>query len=876
MSISTLSKVANGDRRVDVDDLVALALALDVSPNAIILPGDASPGTQVHLTPARAVDARQSWQWATRDNPSDRVDIFVSYIDTDEAWAAWIGAQLEAVGQRVRMQSSNPPASGAAAVWIGRQMQAATRFVAVCSGPYLDSHWCTPEWKEALAGRTVIPLRVADCTMPPALAEIGWRDLHGLDEATARHRLLEAVVLAAAPRATSAAFPGALTAAAVSIHGPGRQPAIWNVQPRLATFTGRQGQLDQIMAGLSKGAPVAMLGLGGVGKTHLAVEYCYRHGHDYDLVWWLPAEEPGQLVRSLEELAEQAGVAVVGDAKESARAAVEQLRGGEGGRFARWLVVLDNADVPADDSPLSSLLGAAKASGGHILVTSRDPGWARMATPVEVDVLPREEAVDLLRCRAKGLSPEQAGRLAEALGDLPLALEQAGAWLAESGMPAGTYEDLLRRRAREVLTRGTAAGQVPVAATWTVALDAVTDPAAVMLVRLWAHVGPEPIPLDLLGAETAGLVPEPLATAARDPLKLGDTVAQVSRLGLVRPTGGAVVMHRLVHAVLRDHTPAAERELLCSAVVRLVAAATASGDPNRPDTWRRFARLYPHALAADLISNGDPDGRATVLRFADYLHARGDDANGDRLASRARKQWEKALGKDHPDTIVATGHLAYMLRARHDYPAARALSEDVRSRFQRVLGDDHPHTIKAGACLGAALRGLKDYSAARALFEDMLSRCRRVYGEDHQHTINAMANLAVTLRDQGNYPTAQDLLEDVLSWRRRVLGPDDPDTIKAAANLARTLRLQGDYRAAQELLEDVLPRRRRVLGPDHRHTIKAAIRLAETLQLQGDYPAARALFEDVLSRRRRILGDDDPGTVSVRKALDDMDADRSR
>jgi tetratricopeptide (TPR) repeat protein len=441
--------------------------------------------------------------------------------------------------------------------------------------------------------------------------------------------------------------------------------------------------------------------------------------------------------------------------------------------------------------------------------------------------------VHLLRGRAKDLSDAQAGRLAEALGDLPLALEQAGAWLAESGMPAGTYEDLLRRRAREVLTRGTAAGQVPVAATWTVALDAVRDPRAVMLVRLWAHLGPAPIPLDLLGAETDGMVPEPLASAARDPLKLGDAVTRASRLGLVRLTGGAVVMHRLVHAVLRDHTPADEREQLRTAVVRLVAAA-ATGDPNSPDTWPRYARLYPHALAADLIGNGNPDGRAAVLRFHDYLHARGDDTNGHRLASRARDHWEQTLGRDHPDTLPATGNLAYELRARRDYTAARALSEDVRSRCQRVLGDDHPHTIKAGACLGAALRGLGDYPTARALFDDMLSQCRRAFGEDDPHTINAMANLAVTLRDQGDYPAAQEMLEDVLSRRLRVLGEDHPDTIKATSDLAATRRAQGDD------------------------------------------PAAAKLYEDVLSRRRRILGDDHPHTTRIRKILDDMDIGPAR
>jgi transcriptional regulator with XRE-family HTH domain/tetratricopeptide (TPR) repeat protein len=824
MSISTLSKISNGGRRVDVDDLVALALALDVSPNKIIFPAEASLDTEVDLSRGRTPYAKRSSQRTIKDNPVGRADIFVSYVDTDEAWAAWIGTQLEAAGQRVRLQASYAPAGENAAVWIGAQMQAATCTVAVCSAPYFDSHWCTPEWTSALPGRKIVPLRVADCILPPVLATIGWQDLHGIDEPTARHRLMEAVGLVAAAQAVTAAFPGVPEAAAGN---PGRQPAIWNVQPRLTTFMGRQSLLGRIRSYLSSGAAVAMYGLGGVGKTHLAVEYCYRHSRDYDLVWWVPAEEPGQAVESLAKLAEQVGVAVIGHAEESARAAVELLRTGGGGRFARWLVVLDNAGVPADGSEVLGLLGAAAAGGGHVLVTSRDPCWSRLAAAIEVDVLPRREAVHLLCARANGLSAEQAGRLAEALGDLPLALEQAGKWLAESGMPVSTYEDLLRRRARAVLTRGTAPGQVPVAATWTVALEAVTDPAAVMLVRLWAHLGPEPIPLDLLGAEVAGLVPEPLATAARDPLLLGDTVTHVSRLGLVRLTAGAVVMHRLVQAVLRDHTPIGERDQLRTAAMRLLAAA-ATGDPYSPDSWPRYAQLYPHALAADLVGSGDQESRDAVMRFADYLHAWGDDSTGDRLAREARDRWAQTLGKDHPDTIMAEGHFVYMLRARGEYQAARALTEDVRSRCQRVLGHDHPHTIKFAACLGATLRAQEDYQAARTLFEDMLAQCRRSHGEDHPHTDNAVANLALTMRSQGDYPAARALFEDVLS------------------------------------------RRRFSLGEDHLHTISIVANLAQTLRLQGDYPAARALFEDVLSRWQRILGDDHPQTVGIRKALDDM------
>ncbi|WP_250285262.1 FxSxx-COOH system tetratricopeptide repeat protein, partial [Frankia sp. CiP1_Cm_nod2] len=618
-------------------------------------------------------------------------------------------------------------------------------------------------------------------------------------------------------------------------------------------------------------------GLGGVGKTQLAVEYAYRHFHAYDVVWWVPAEKRELVVDALAALAQRLKVGVAGQAEESARAALELLR--HSSRYQNWLLILDNAAEPADPF---GVLKAAEFSHGHVLITSRDSQWSRLASTVEVDVLPRPEAVGLLRSRVPTISEVDAARIAAVVGDLPLALEQAGAWLAETGMAPAKYADLLVDQLRThtarkgpdgspdgasgprrvLLTKGAPDGVQPVAATWTVALHRVDDPAVVMLARLWAHFGPEPIPADLVRPETAELLPDPLREVAADQVRLPETAGRLARLAVVRHVDGTVVMHRLMQAVLRDDTPAALRPRLRTAVHRLLAA----GHPphrNRPDSWPRYARIHPHAVATGLVEDDHPDSRSMIIRLVRYLRARGDYPGSHSLGLDAHTRWSSTLGDDHLHTIAALGSLARTVRAQGNYAEALIMFNDVLIRRRRILGKDDQDTITAARNIAFTVRMQGHYDEARTRFENVLTQSRHILGKDHPHTITAIHELAFTVRVQGDYAEARSMFEDVLARRRRILGDDHPDTITAAANLAFTMRLLGDYAKAWTMFNDVLDRRRRVLGEEHPDTIIAAANLAGLLRVQGMHSAAQAGIEDVLTRRRRILGENHPDTITA-------------
>lgn len=627
--------------------------------------------------------------------------------------------------------------------------------------------------------------------------------------------------------------------------------SVWSLPwGRNVHFVGRAAELSSLRSRLAgehgSGLPQVLHGLGGVGKSQLAVEYAYAHAGDYDLVWWVAGEQPAGVVASLAELAEQLGVAVTGDADQSARAATTAL--GAGRIRSRWLVVVDNAGTPTDFHGLLS--AAARAEGGHLLLTSRDRGWSRVAEPTEVCELPRPDAVALLRARAPQLTSAEAARIADAVGCLPLALDQAGSWLAETSMSAPAYIKHIETRVQDIMRRSAPPDHVSVEATITATLEELDDAAAVMLMRLWAQFAPEPIAVDLIHPGVADGLPAPLDAAARDPLALGDLIARLTRVSLVRPVAGnAVVMHRMVRALLQATTPRAQHADLRKAAHRILAAA----HPDRrttPAGWRAYSRLHPHALATDLVTGTTGSSRDLVLWLVWALRAAGDYPNSRHLAQQAHRRWAATLGPAHLDTVLAAANLAATMWAqsqpmeaqqtlplpllnqgfRADAPDAIAVgpaggtaagtTEDLVARFSGIFDADHPHVITVSAHIAATSWALGDHPRARSAFQDVYQRASRVLGADHPHTIRAAAYLGSTLVALKEYPAARTLLEDVTSRARRTLGEDHPDVVRAAVGLAATLAAQHDPMATPTLLADLLCRARRVLGETHPETVR--------------------------------------------------------
>jgi hypothetical protein len=612
---------------------------------------------------------------------------------------------------------------------------------------------------------------------------------------------------------------------------------VWvNIPARNPGFTGRDGLLSAMRDALAADdrAVVQVLhGMGGVGKTQLTAEYAHRFAWDYDVVLWVNAENASLIAGQFAALGARLGCVALG-------ADVAVMRGavlGELRQRRRWLLVFDNAQGPED------IAGWLPGGGGHALITSRSRGWDELAVPVEVDVLARSESMAILRDRVHGLAEADACRVAEALGDLPLAVAQAAGYMAETGMPAGEYAALLTVRAAELLDQGRPASyRLSLAAVTELALERLraADPAAAQVAGICAALAPEPVPAQWFVA-AAGELPAPLGERASDPLAWRRVLATIARSAVARIDGGGLVMHRLTQAIIRGQVPAGRDATV--ALAGKVLAANRPGDRDLPANWPHWARLLPHLLAVEPASTSDASVRRLASEAAWYLARRGDAQASHDLARRLYDQWRSSLGPDHEDTLAAAMALGGALRGLGHFDQAREIDQDTLARCLRMLGEDHPEALWAASNLAGDLRNLGEFAAARELDEDVLVRRRRVLGEDHPHTLTSANNLADDLRMLGEFAAARELNEDTLVRRRRVLGEDHPSTLRSAGNLVGDLDELGEHEPARVLGEEVLARRRAILGEHHPETLASARQLDRLLAVMGD-PAAVSELRD--------------------------------
>ena len=625
-------------------------------------------------------------------------DFFVSYAQVDQAWAKWVAWQLEEDGHRVLIQAWDfAPGSN----WILNMhegVQRAARTIAILSSAYLSSVYATAEWQAAWARdpggeiRKLIAVRVSDCEKPRLLSTVVGCDLFGASEPEACSRLRSAIAVSLRGRNRSvqpSSFPPPQRQLNDRVF-PGVLPKIWNVPARDPNFTGRLGVLARIRATWTeegRAAVQVLQGLGGIGKTMTAVEYAHRNAADYDVVWWINAENPHLLAGQFADLAGPLGLEFEASTVDKAQAVNAELR-----RRTRWLIIYDNAAAAED-------IGAIFLDGpGHVLITTREDGFSSIGTVTNLDVLGRQESIEFLHGRIAYFDAVQANQLANRLSDFPLALAQAAAYINDSGISLAEYLRLLDARAGDFRILGLAADPDSVAATtWSVTFDVIRaqQPAALELLELSAWLALEPIPVDLF-SDYPDRLPEHLAIAGRDPLALAETVQVLVALGLARRTTNGFVLHRCVRdTILRSLDPVSNQFTIIIALLRACLPQRIIG---APEGWARWRQLLPHVLAA----TSRFDGGATAGDVAWLMEGavayitvvNGRPADGLPLLVPALAIHEQAYGSAHPQAAADLNGLAQVLTSIGHHQSATSLLE----QSLRSLGaaDDLGHPDLAG------------------------------------------------------------------------------------------------------------------------------------------------------------------------------------
>ena len=558
---------------------------------------------------------------------------------------------------------------------------------------------------------------------------------------------------------------------------------------------------------------VALYGMGGAGKTSLAVEYAHRHQAAAGIVWQFPAEDPVALEAEYGRLGGLLGAA---GASMDPRDPVASVHAVLADHPLPWLLLFDNApDMAAVERFLPP------AGNGQVLITSQSGLWPP-GMGIEIPVLEAQDAARFLTVRTGDPDADAAAELADELGRLPLALEQAAAYIYATTGTLNGYVSLFRQRRADLLIRGEPSGySKTVATTWTVAFARleVEAPSAVELLRLLACLAPEPVPFALLLAswEAAdGMDLEVAAILGRwadDPVALADTIAALRRYSLITPAGdGLVLVHRLVQAVTLDQMPAALATAWRHAAATLIETAMPA-ETDSPGVWPLYDALLPHAQS--VLADESPGMELIAM----YLSARGGYAAARDLQKRVSEARHQLLGPDDPDVLTARDWLASWTGDAGDPAGARDLYAALLADRERLLGPDHPDTLDTRADVASWTGDAGDAPGARDLLAALLADRERVLGPDHPDTLTARDRLAWQTGQAGDPAGARDLYAALLADRERVLGPDHPDTLATRADVASWTGDAGDAHGARDLYAALLADRERVLGPDHPDTL---------------------------------------------------------
>lgn len=634
-------------------------------------------------------------------------------------------------------------------------------------------------------------------------------------------------------------------------------------RPAAGVFLGRDAALHQLGNALSSTARAvvtqAVYGLGGVGKSELVLQYAHSHRSQYGLVWWIAADDSTRIEAGLATLAARLypEIAVAATTADAAEWAVSWLQTHSG-----WLLILDNVDTLQDIAPLLGQL-----QGGHIVFTTRrDIRWDRYAEAIPLDILAPQPATEFITTTTRHGGPDDrtaADAIAGELGYLPLALDQAAAYIIQTRITPGQYLDRLRDHPMRMYAAYVEGGdaQRTIMRLWDITFAAINErtPDAIWLLGVLAHYAADNIPRDILGW------PPSTEEDVRS-IDVDDALGLLASYSMIKLTNEIVSIHRLVQAVTLAKHIGSEGELPDpkDTALEWLNAALLPRLNDRVDAWPLLRALAPHAdrLASHYTPGSEPDSMGRVLnQFATFHISQGSYELAKTALIRSLKISERILGPNHSNIAAILNNLAVAHKELGHPADALSFAEQALAITKTNHGANHAETASCLGNLAAIYSGMEVHDKALELQEQALVITRSALGAHDLQLATYLGNLALTLDHLGRHAEALPLNKQALRITESGRGSKHPETAIRLGNLAITYGKLGQHTKALALEKRALEITEATLGPEHPETARRLSNLADTYSSLGRGSDALPLAERALVVSEATLGSNHPETA---------------
>jgi tetratricopeptide (TPR) repeat protein len=646
---------------------------------------------------------------------------------------------------------------------------------------------------------------------------------------------------------------------------------IWGVPyQRNPFFTGRETILERLhnafavetMVGLSQ--PQDVNGLGGIGKTQIALEFAYRYSEEYRDIFWVRADSASTLMTDFLAVAEQLQLPErsVSDQHQIVEAVQRWLR-----IYSGWLLIFDGV---ADLATIESFLPGS--DHGHILLTMPALGSDELAQCVELEPMEPEVGALFLLRRAQLLASTDpldaasatdrlaAVNIAEEMGGLPLALDQAGAYISATSCTLYDYLALYRARNARLLQSSSGDYPASVATTWSLSFEKIvaTVPLASELLHLLAFLHPDDIPAEIITRRSVH-IGDPLESIARDQLQLDLAISEILPYSLIfrDPEKHTFAIHHLTQAIFKASM---SDDLQCFWAIRAVQALSDLFPTGDPSIWPLCQRYLLHAQTCGaLIKEWElsfSNAAWLLNQAAGYLRVRAQYAEAEPLYLQALAIWRENLGPVHSDVAAVLNNLASLYKdwGQHEQQV-ESLSLQALAIWEETEGQNHPSIATCLFNLADFYQSQGRDEEAEPLYQRALAIHQHNSGPQDLATATVLYNLATLYDEQGEYEQAELFYLRAYDIRRQQPDVMHPDTVISLNGLAQFYMERGRYDEAEQLLvQDAQPVIEQLLGVEHPHTATLLYSLAAIYYDQGKFGQVEALYKQALAIWEQKLG----------------------